>query len=447
MKKIFYTGITIFLLLAFSGCRDFLDLKGNNTYEVPTSLDHLQALLNENGTMNVAATPAMGDYWSDDYYLPLERFEALPEVFQGSYTWSLKDFIHPNDWSSAYRPIYPANYCLEGLRRIARNADNSAQYDYIRGVALFFRAYYYQQLLWTFSPAYDAATARADVGIVLKEDSDFNTPSVRSSVQEGYDRVIQEAQLALDLLPDLSKIPTLPSKAAAHGLLARAYLSMRQYPDALDHVEEALKLKSNLIDFNKKTTGVDPGQTFTFQKYNSDIVFYSEMNSYRGNLTGGAPVDTSLLRSYGEADLRKHFYFIENNGDTTFRGSYANNVMFSGIATDELHLIRAECLARAGRISETMDALNYFLRFRFDDNEVYVPVTASNKEEALDIVLLERRKTLLFRGMRLMDIKRLNKEGRNIALVRNIGDKQYRLEPNDPRMVVPLPEDLKSFVK
>lgn len=447
MKKILYTSITIFLLLTFWGCSDYLDLKGNNTQAVPTTLVDLQALLNDDVSMNGLSTPSMGDYWSDDYYIPLERFEALMDVFQETYIFNLKDFVHPNDWSSAYRPIYNANFCLEGLKHIDRTTGNSSDYDRILAASLFFRAYYFQQLLWTFAPTYDAATATTDKGIVLKEDTDFNTPSVRSSVQAGYDRVIKDTEQALSLLPELSSIPTQPSKASAHALLARTYLSMRRYEDALRHVDEALKLKSNLLDYNKKTVGVDPNQLFTFQKYNSEIIFYSEMNYYRGNLTSGAPIDTILYRSYADTDLRKLFYLIDFGGYPAFRGSYANGYQFSGLATDELYLIKAECLARAGQVSEAMDLLNYFLRHRYDVTKVYTPITAQTKEEALDKVLLERRKSLLFRGLRLPDIKRLNKEGREIAIVRKLGDKTYRMEPNDPRLVQPLPDDLRGFVK
>lgn len=444
MKKIFYT---ILLLATFSSCKDYLDLKGNNTQAVPTTLADLQALLNEVAGMNGLSTPSMVEYWCDDYYLPLERYENLMDVFQGSYIWELKDFTHPNDWSTGYRPIYNANFCLEGLQRIARNKANSYDYDQILGASLFFRAYYFQQLLWAFAPAYDAATAATDIGIVLKEDTDFNTPSIRSSVQAGYDRVIKDLEEALPLLPDLPSIPTQPSKAATHALLARTYLSMRIYDAALHHADEALKLKSDLLDFNKKTVGVDPSQLYTFQKYNNEVIFYSEVNHYRGNLASGAPIDSTLLRSYADADLRSRFYFLEYGGYHIFRGSYANNYMFSGLATDELYLIKAECLARAGEVNHAIDVVNYFLRYRYDALTTYIPLKAQNKTEALDIVLLERRKSLLFRGLRLQDIKRLNKEGREIALVRKLGDKVYRMEPNDPRLVQPIPDDLRGFVK
>jgi starch-binding outer membrane protein, SusD/RagB family len=46
------------------------------------------------------------------------------------------------------------------------------------------------------------------------------------------------------------------------------------------------------------------------------------------------------------------------------------------------------------------------------------------------------------RGLRWIDIKRLNKEGAGIVLKRLIGDKTYTLQPNDPRYALPLPADI-----
>ncbi|SEM08104.1 hypothetical protein SAMN05216436_101351 [bacterium A37T11] len=46
------------------------------------------------------------------------------------------------------------------------------------------------------------------------------------------------------------------------------------------------------------------------------------------------------------------------------------------------------------------------------------------------------------RGLRWMDIKRLNKEGANITLTRNLNGQIYTLPPNDPRFALPIPEDV-----
>ncbi|HEY0177744.1 MAG TPA: RagB/SusD family nutrient uptake outer membrane protein, partial [Pedobacter sp.] len=63
----------------------------------------------------------------------------------------------------------------------------------------------------------------------------------------------------------------------------------------------------------------------------------------------------------------------------------------------------------------------------------------------LRIVLQERRKELIMRGIRWMDIKRLNKEGANITLTRKLNGNVYTLPANDLRFALPIPDDVIAF--
>lgn len=453
MKRKIYT-FTILCILVFNqhSCKDYLDLKGNNTLVVPASLDDFEALLNNAPLINQLITPSLIETWADDYFVLPSSFEIVLKRLQSLYVWNIDHINHPNDWSKGYRPIYYANFCLEGLPNIEKTEFNKAQYDKVKGTALYFRAYFYLKLLWVYAPAYDEATAETDVGIVLKKDTDFNTPSIRSTVEEGYKNVIGDTEKALEFLPKLSTYPTQPSKLAAHGLLARAYLSMRKYEKALFHAAEALKIHDGLMDYNKPEDGVNINASIPFKKYNKETIFYTEINDYQGSLyqsgTGGR-VDTVLFDTYENQDLRKQLYFIASGDYYETRATYTetNYIYFSGLAFDELHLIRAECKARLNNISGAMQDLNHLLRHRYDNTQPFIEKVALNEKQALDIILLERRKSLIFRGLRWVDVKRLNKEGRNISIIRNIAGKEYILAPDDPRFVIPLPDDIRPFVQ
>lgn len=440
------------LLLSQQSCKDYLDLKGNNTLVVPTSLDDFQAVLNNAPLINQYSTPSLIEDWADDYFSLPSIFETFPAELQKKYTWQLDQINYPNDWSAGYLPIYFANFCLEGLRKVERTEANKEQYDKIKGTSLFFRAYFYLKLLWTYAPTYDEATANTDIGIVLKEDTDFNTPSVRSTVAEGYAKVLRETKEALDLLPTLATYPTQPSKLAAHALLARAYLSMRKYEEALLHADQALKIYDGLMDYNKPEDGVNANASIPFKKYNKETIFYTEMNSYQSVFflsSNGGRIDTNLYTAYDDNDLRKQLYFVRSGDYYETRATYTetNYKYFSGLAFDELYLIRAECKARLKDIGSAMQDLNYLLKHRYDHTQPFVEKIALDEKEALDIILLERRKSLIFRGLRLMDVKRLNKEGYNISIIRNIAGKEYILPPNDPKFVFPLPDDIRPFVQ
>jgi CubicO group peptidase (beta-lactamase class C family) len=87
------------------------------------------------------------------------------------------------------------------------------------------------------------------------------------------------------------------------------------------------------------------------------------------------------------------------------------------------------------------DILDKLLFNRFKTG-TYVPKTLSGQAEALSLVLNERRKELVMRGLRWMDLKRLNAEGRNIMVSRTINGQVVSLNPNDNRYAFPIPEDV-----
>lgn len=444
MKHTITSLILIGLLGGLPSCKKYLDVQPDKSISTPTTLYDLQALLDNTDKMNLQRTPNLSEASADDYFLPPDQFNNIEVEQQRIYTWQLKDYVFQNDWSIAYEPIFITNLCLEQLQNIPASSNPSA-WNQTKGAALFFRSYYYQQLLWTFAPTYDPSTAAADYGIVLRNTSDFNESSHRATVQQSYNQVLTDAKEAAALLPELTQLPTKPSKAAAYGLLARTYLSMRNYDSAYHYADAALHLKSDLMNFNgdDDINGSIAEQT-PFRRFNKEIVFYSEMNTNNPLINSSRiAVDSNTIKSYNPDDLRlKGFYYA---ADTLYRfkGSYTGNEWqyFTGIATDELYLIRAECAARIGKLEQAISDYGRLLMSRWDKSG-HPPVLQSS--DAVSAILLERRKELYMRGLRWMDIKRLNKEGYNITLQRNIAGTNYRLNANDPYFALPLPKDIVS---
>ncbi len=103
--------------------------------------------------------------------------------------------------------------------------------------------------------------------------------------------------------------------------------------------------------------------------------------------------------------------------------------------------MRAESAARMNDISTALMSLNTLMENRYKKNE-FTPFEASSPQEALQLILKERRKELIFRGLRWMDIKRLNKEGAGISITRAVARNTYTLLPNDPYFALPLPDDI-----
>lgn len=446
MKRTALTLFSLVLVNCLVGCEDYLEKKSDNTLVVPSTLNDLQGLLDAGRIMNYS-TPCFGEVSSDDYFLLPDTYNSYPTLEQHLHTWTPEKYEYPNDWGYSYQAIYYTNLCLERIRLIPRTASNSAQWDNVKGSALFYRAYYALNLSWVFSKAYNDATSDSELGIVLRYTTDINEPSERSSVKESYDRVIADALEAVDLLPNSPQQATRPSKAAAYGLLARTYLSMRKYDEAFNYADLCLQIKNGLMDYNDPSV-VDPNSDIPFKTFNIEVIFHSQMNSlwvnfYQG--ASGALIDTLLVKSYEDDDLRKAAFFVDYGyGYNSFKGNYTEDFpnLFTGIATDEMYLVRAETHARAGRVNEAMNDLNTLLVTRWNNAVPYPVITASTKEEAVAKILAERRKELLYRGLRWIDIKRLNKDGANIILTRDIDNQIFSLQPNSDYYALPLPDDI-----
>ena len=438
-----YNLFYIFFLISLTSCKKFLEKKSDSSLVVPQELMDYQKLLDDANIMNYN-TPCYGEASSDDYYLLESTFNGLVIQEQQAYTWIPYDYYAVNDWSYAYNVVYNANLCLDGLENIDKTFANSMQWSNVKGAALFFRAYSFLNLAWVYSKAYDSQTADKDLGIVIRLNSDFNQPSVRVSVKDTYQQIVNDAKEAAHLLPDNPDHVIRPSKAAAYGLLARAYLSMHLYDSALLYSNLCLQIKSSIISYNNGAE-VNIGSNVPFRQFNPETIFYSEMNGTLLNRhPANAKIDTTLYEEYLPDDLRKEAFFRTSGGGYRFKGSYAGSIsiLFTGISTDEVLLTRAECYARINMIPEAMADINLLLSNRWRDSFSYIPISFSTQENAIATILLERRKELLMRGIRWSDIKRLNQEGANIILKRNVNGTTYELLPNSPFYALPLPSDI-----
>ncbi len=440
-------GWTIFGVIS---CKKYLDYPFRNNVRIPTHLNDLQGLLDDAAIMNENRTPSFMETSSNDYFCLPERYAALSDWAKQAYIWQPYDYRYPNDWAICYHPIYVSNFCLEMSNKIERTPANASNWDNVHGSALLFRAYYFLKLAWTYALAYDEASASSDKGIVLRLTSNYNDPSVRSSVAETYKQIIQDAQISIALLPDLPLHSFRPSKAAAYGLLARTYLSMRRYDSAYLYADRALTIKSDLINYNGDPDLGTLTINYPFKRFNKETVFYTEMNTSATQsliLASRARIDSILIDTYEANDLRKTAYFTKSGNYYQFKGSYTQTSRnFTGISTPELLLIRAECLARntvngSGNLQKALTDLNNLLSKRYR-TAAFMPVTMDSREAVIDRILLERRKELLFRGLRWMDVKRLNKEGRNIVLRRLLNGNTYTLEPNAAYYALPIPTDI-----
>jgi tetratricopeptide (TPR) repeat protein len=450
--------LSLFLFgLTLTSCKKFVDIKKDSSQSFIETAADCQLLLDNYDLFNTAY-PIDGEISADDYYLDDTRYNdpySITIEDRTLYTWrATAQRITAQQWVGPYNKIYHANLVIEAIAKL-EGKEQPAVLNHLRGSALFLRAYSLWHLAQMYAKPY-GATSNQDPGVPVHLLSDINDTPGRGTVKETYDRIIQDLTEAVSLLNTATSVASRPNKVAAYAMLARVYLSVEDYPNALNSASSAIALKpaSNLINFNT----LDKQSFAPFKRFNEEVIFHSVSLSQNGILEPGygyenlAIINPDLIASYQDNDLRKTVYVKENTdlpapmNTWRFVGNYESAVgsakLFNGLALDELYIIRAECYARAGNSTDAMTDLNTLLRTRWVTG-TYVDMTAANATAALEKILVERRKELLMRGQRWTDLRRLNKDARFArTLSRNVEGTTYTLPANDNRYTLLIPQEV-----
>lgn len=436
---------SLFILSACDKKRAFLDEKPTSEIFTPETITDLQALLDNDIYLN--EMPEIGTLSGDEYYLMNGFWETLPAKERNCYIWA-KDIFEGQgkvqDWNLPYKQVLYANIVLDQLVKGVSGEASVRDLEYIKGAALFLRGLAFFNIAQHFTVAYDETDANKP-GIPIRLSPDMEQESRRATLKETYDQIISDLNTASKLLPD--SLPYLnrnrPGKAAAFAAMARIYLSMRAYEKAGYAADSSLKYYSRIIDYNS----INQNAFLPFSPLNDETIYQARLPSNSkvvvGVSTPACVIDSVLYRSYEANDLRKPIYFIMNSSNLpNMKGGYSGTIVtFGGLAVDEVVLIKAECEAREGKVQEAMNRLNALLRNRWKRG-TYSDRIALNREAAINLILEERRKELVFRGVRWSDLKRLNKEGANIMLTRKLNGVTHKLAPNDPKYILPIPPDV-----
>ena len=169
------------------------------------------------------------------------------------------------------------------------------------------------------------------------------------------------------------------------------------------------------------------------------------------------PVSKDFLATFernlpaGATDQRRALFYADDTvnmgrtdyfyGETCYILYAYQNVGFSSV---ENMLIAAECEARVGSKDNAMSYVNKLRDNRIKNN---VALTATDKDEALRIVLDERRREFAFTGFhRLIDLKRLNYEDKFKKTVTHTADGEtFTLAPNDNRYIFPINQMILNY--
>ncbi len=452
------TILAICVVVMLTGCNDYLDIKPKGE-KIPTTVSDYETLLNYESVQKVSDTyPA---YLTDDVFLPdvaegtaTPGLNSVDQSIRNLYLFKKEVFGDAQDdgfWFASYNRIYYYNTVIDNIM----NADGSDEQQKlsIRAEALISRALEYLYLVNGYAKHYDVRTAESDPGVPLILDEDISKKNlVRASVKDVYAQILSDLQTALPNLPVQAKGNAFrASKAAGYGVLAKMYLYMGNYAEALKAANEVLEINNSLLDL-KKYAVVKPqssiGRTNVPQDIDNPENIYIKFAPYVYGLSSKVFGSDELISLFSEDDMRLQVYFTKN-----FRNIPTDKYVWApylranlAVSSPEIYLIAAECEAREGSVERAMSLINKLRDNRIKNN---TDIVATDRNDALQKVLEERRRELAMSGMvRYIDLKRLNQDSQSAKTVTHVtSEGTFTLEPNSPLYVLPIPAKVMRFNK
>lgn len=459
MKKIL--SFAAMILIAFlSGCAKFTDItpKGQNLLNRASDLDLL---------MNVNFSGPAYDHLrqtmliNDNYLLA----ENVPNVISGvqSVNKILLTYDETGDRAgltatdSRYEGLYAtiskvANIVITMGDQASGDAELIKQ---LKAEAYILRAFLHYRLVNIYAKAYDPVTAATDGGIPYVNDIVFDKVNDKKTVKEVYDNLLADldAGISSGALPNQPKNSMRIGKGFAYGVKAQVMLSMRNYPAALEAVNEALKYNSTLED-HRPLLAINPISARSLNRVGisaADNMFYAFGNNFDPSILTASP---EVLTNYEAGNIIKdrtetynylygQLYVGLTNSPAWLAINYQGNS--AGMTTSDLTLMKAECLIRTNKINEGMDEVNR-IRIRRIDPANYIPLSATTEEQAMGYLQKTSRIEFIFTIRNFINIKRWNREGKyQQTITRTVNGKTYTLAPNSTLYVFPFPQSATQF--
>ncbi len=458
MKKRYYILTLISGLALCTGCSDFLDLDPKDKITGSTFFTTEEELRQAvTATYVPLREVVVNEYFQGEMRSDNTHYEEIPsnrgmvyierEAITDFQDVSLNTFTN-NVYFNCYLGISRANIVMDHINDASQLSDDVK--SNILGQVKFLRAFYYFKLVRYYG----------GVPLHLKEVTSTSEAFLpRSSADEIYDRIVDDAREAVSLLASPSKFPQTgeATKGSATMLLAEVYLWQKKYTEA----EALLKTLSGmgyelLPDYasvfstsNKNSResifevqykeGLQGGQQSAFIYHfiprSNNTMVITGVNTNNSTLGGyNVPTD-DLLEAYEPGDKRKSasIAVAEGTYNASYLFTYSANLEIDNYTpaegktyvlytkkylnphanptnTDdnwpvyryaEALLFMAEVLNEQNRPSEALPYLNQ-VRQRAGLNDI----TETGQGLLREIILKERRVELAFESKRWLDLVR-----------------------------------------
>lgn len=439
MKKI-YIAISACLTLLWS-CN--LDLKPTTSIaydpagQLIETADNLKAF--ENGILSRFRATLSGDYDMVEEVM-LDGFNAASSfgnrygtVHRVDATFDATNEYVTDQWAGYYVALKDYNILIASLDNVPAGLEKDAAV--VKGEALFFRAYTYLQLARHFGKAYSTATAATDLCVPLVLVYDQLEKPARATVAKVYEQIETDLKEAAKLLAEVpgSVRAIRPTVDAVYALQARAYLDMKNYPEALAAARKVISseagyaIASTAKEMEDEYVN-DKGKEPIFQPYvrissempaTKRIFTYNNQNADKVEVYAPDYLPTkALVDSYSDGDLRKAAWFTDSKhpveySRVSYTGKFQVFIKFEGNPALTSALLNGANAPKPLKIGEMyLIAAEAALESNLPDAaRVYLNELQNKRKANVTIASMENIKKEWFRetvgdGVRLSCLKR-----------------------------------------
>lgn len=470
MKKILFAVI---LSVSLYSCGKFLEPKSENEF-MPETIEALSELLvggvylSSNEELDLFS---LSEIFSDNISSLNYQYATISDISKATYQKHKKLYcLHPEmfnsrfddagahepqTWEKYYFKIKNCNAILDYANEV--RATDPALKMRVLAETHFFRAFFYFNLVTTFSKPYNVDPTAP--GVPLKLNSAYEEERMRrNTVGEVYAQIVKDLEASEKYYSQFAdgKYFADVRRPSVHSLnlfRSRVALYMENWEDARKYSELVIKNKKGfaLYDLNRFVATTDrPYPSYTdVENVNSETIFvYGNVRSITnyslspgtstipaktGVNTSVAALEVSsfvaspeLMNSFEDGDLRKDLYVVKEclkyppttpiPGFYTIYGKiniYQKNEATSGngkfgfsFRLSEAYLNYAEACAKLNKGSEAKTKMSDLLAKRYVSGSADAVIPNIDGEELVNYILKERRKELCLEGHRWFDQKR-----------------------------------------
>ncbi len=416
------------------------------------------------------------------------------EGFSNTYGdfWQWK--IRPTDaeiegvYASLYSVIGNCNFFLDKIDAVAAKITDDDRLEVIEdmvGQVYAVRALCYSELARLYCKAYDPATAKDELGVMIRSKYFEDEPAVRASLYDTYGFILKDLEKAEEKLnaEDINNTANSDyfTLVAAWALHARVALYMQDWDAAIEYSSKIIDGKKSLYRLaSTNAVAADGASEFAFMwayDQGPEVIWRvgyttSAYGSPLGSVFLGYTRDfyyfypdyvpsAKVLDSFSSGDLRLESYFADASSGIVIGSPsgmnwpllvkyYGNRSLLATSVTSFMHvnmpkplrlaeqyLIRAEAYCENGEYSKASADLTALHSKRFSSGGA----VSLNKDNWLETIADERMKELYMEGFRLHDLKRwgmgFEREPQSFSLEEG---SSLKISSDNPLFVWPIPQ-------